>query len=192
MAWTIRDIQESLRKELKSKRFSHTLGVEYTSICLAMKYGEDLKKADLAGLLHDCAKEFSDKKLLKICKKNNEMISETEEKNPFLLHGKAGACVARDVYEVTDETILDAIRYHTTGRPDMSLLEKIVFTADYIEPGRNHAPNLDALRKLAFEDLDRAVYEILEQTLSYLDESGSEIDQQTMITRDFYRKELNL
>ncbi len=192
MAWTNYDIQDSLRKELKNKRFLHTLGVEYTSVCLAMKYGEDLKKADLAGLLHDCAKEFSDKKLLKICRKNNEAVSAVEEKNPFLLHGKAGACMARDIYEVTDETILNAIRYHTTGRPDMTLLEKIVFTADYIEPGRDHAPHLDELRKLAFEDLDRAVYEILEQTLSYLKESGGEIDEQTVTTRDFYRKELNL
>ncbi len=192
MVQTSQKIQESLRKELKSRRFSHTLGVEYTSVCLAMKYGEDLKKADLAGLLHDCAKELPGKKLLKICRENNETISEIEERNPFLLHGKAGACMARDVYGVTDEIILNAIRYHTTGRPDMTLLEKIVFTADYIEPGRNHAPNLDSLRKLAFEDLDRAVFEILEQTLDYLREKNSEIDPKTIQTRDFYRKELDV
>ena len=90
MKCSIEDIQNKLRKNLKGSRFIHTLGVEYTSVCLAMKYGEDLEKAELAGLLHDCAKELPEKKMIKICRNHSEKISKMEFEQPFLLHGKAG------------------------------------------------------------------------------------------------------
>lgn len=154
MKYSIEDIQNKLRKKLKGNRYIHTLGVEYTSVCLAMKYEADLEKAELAGLLHDCAKELPAEKLIKICSDHGEKISTMEFKQPFLLHGKAGACLARNKFGVEDEDVLDAIRYHTTGRPAMTLLEKIVFVADYIEPNRKKADNLTELRHLAFEDLD--------------------------------------
>ena len=111
-----------------------------------------------------------------------------EFRQPFLLHGKAGACLARDKFGVEDEELLDAIRYHTTGRPEMTLLEKIVFVADYIEPNRKKADNLTELRRLAFEDLDETVLQILEQTLDYLEKTGKEIDRHTIMTRDYYKK----
>ena len=185
MTYTIEDIQNKLRKKLKGSRYIHTLGVEYTSVCLAMKYGEDLEKAELAGLLHDCAKQLPEKKLIKICREHGEKISKMEFQQPFLLHGKAGACLAKDKFGIEDESVLNAIRYHTTGRPDMSLLEKIVFVADYIEPNRKKADNLAELRRLAFEDLDETVLLILEQTLDYLEKTGKEIDHHTIMTRDF-------
>lgn len=188
MTYTIEDIQNKLRKKLKGSRYIHTLGVEYTSVCLAMKYGEDLEKAELAGLLHDCAKQLPEKKLIKICREHGEKISKMEFQQPFLLHGKAGACLAKDKFGIEDESVLNAIRYHTTGRPDMSLLEKIVFVADYIEPNRKKADNLAELRRLAFEDLDETVLLILEQTLDYLEKTGKEIDHHTIMTRDFYKK----
>lgn len=188
MMYTIEDIQNKLRKKLKGSRYIHTLGVEYTSVCLAMKYGEDLEKAELAGLLHDCAKQLPEKKLIKICKAHGEKISKMEFQQPFLLHGKAGACLSKDKFGIEDSMILDAIRYHTTGRPNMSLLEKIVFVADYIEPNRKKAENLTELRRLAFENLDEAVLLILEQTLDYLEKTGKEIDRHTIMTRDYYKK----
>lgn len=188
MKYSIEDIQNKLRKNLKGSRFIHTLGVEYTSVCLAMKYGEDLEKAELAGLLHDCAKELPEKKMIKICRNHNEKISKMEFEQPFLLHGKAGACIAKDKFGVEDEAVLNAIRYHTTGRPAMTLLEKIVFVADYIEPNRKKADRLPELRRLAFENLDEAVLQILEQTLDYLEKTGKQIDRHTMITRDYYKK----
>ena len=188
MTYTIEDIQNKLRKRLKGSRYIHTLGVEYTSVCLAMKYGEELQKAELAGLLHDCAKQLPEKKLIKICREHNEKISKMELQQPFLLHGKSGACLARDKFGVEDQMILDAIRYHTTGRPKMSLLEKIVFVADYIEPNRKKAENLTELRRLAFENLDETVLLILEQTLNYLEKTGKEIDRHTVMTRDYYKK----
>ena len=188
MKYSIEEIQKILKKDLKENRYNHTVGVQYTSICLAMKYGYDLELAEVAGLLHDCAKELSGKKLIEICRENGEAISETELKSPFLLHGKAGACMARDHFGITNPMILDAIRYHTTGRPNMTLLDKIVFTADYIEPGRKKAENLKELRQMAFENLDEAVLCILEQTLKYLEACNSEIDSQTIVTRDYYKQ----
>ena len=102
---------------------------------------------------------------------------------PFLLHAKLGAYVASSKYDIKDEEILTAITYHTTGRPGMSLLEKIVYISDYIEPMRDKAPNLPKVRKIAFEDLDECMYEILKDTLEYLEENPKEIDS---TTRDAY------
>ncbi len=189
-ALDIRQIEDEVKKSLKPKRFRHTIGVKYTSVCLAMRYGEDLEKAAIAGLLHDCAKNLSGEKLLQLCREKGLPVSEAEERSPYLLHGRVGAYFARTKYGITDEDILGAITWHTTGCPDMSLLEKIVFTADYIEPGRDTAPNLDQLRQLSFIDLDAAVLEILRQTLEYLRETGKEIDPQTELTYNSYRKTL--
>ncbi len=186
MTYSIEEIQSELQMLFKGNRYAHTLGVQYTSICLAMKYGEDLKKAELAGLLHDCAKQLPENTMIEICKKHQESISDIEYLQPFLLHGKAGACIAHDKFNICDPDILNAIRFHTTGRPDMTLLEKIVFVADYIEPYRTKAAHLDELRRSAFENIDLTVLMILNQTLEYLTTTDSVIDQQTVLTRDYY------
>ncbi len=184
-------IEELLKRKQNTKRYRHTLGVQYTSMALAMVYGEDLERASLAGLLHDCAKHMSEDKLYEKAKKYDLPISKVEKKNPFLLHGKVGAALAEKKYGITDQGILNAIWYHTTGRPEMTLLEKIVFVADYIEPGRKNAPNLPELRKLAFENLDLAVLETLKQTLDYLKDGGGDIDPQTELTYNYYNDLLN-
>ena len=182
----IAQIEEDLRMRQGAKRFRHTMGVMYTSAALAMRYNGDMEKALLAGLLHDCAKQEKPEKLLNICRKAGLPVSEVEERNPFLLHGKAGTVYAEKRYGIEDKDILSAIAWHTTGKPDMTLLEKIVFTADYIEPSRDHAPNLSELRNLAFCDLDEAIVQILQQTLEYLQTSGGEIDPATERTLAFY------
>lgn len=172
-----------------AKRFEHTLGVEYTAAALAMRYDCDVKSAQIAGLLHDCAKCLTDEKRLSICEKNDIPIQKLERRNPFLLHAKVGAYLAREKYGVKDADILNAIRSHTTGRQGMSLLEKIVFVADYIEPGRKSAPNLAEIRKLAFIDLDKAFLRILEDTLKYLKDCGGEVDPMTEETWRYYFRE---
>ena len=187
MGISIREIQENLRSEFKGNRFVHTLGVQYTSVCLAMRYGADLKKAELAGLLHDCAKQLPESEMVSICETYGEEISDFEYMHPFLLHGKAGACVAQKDYGINDKEVLDAMRYHTTGRPKMTQIEEIVFVADYIEPGRNHAENLDMLRQMAFVDLKQTILIILEQTLDYLKRTDAPVDQSTVVTRDYYK-----
>ena len=182
----IQEIEEILQQKQNPHRYRHTIGVRYTSICLAMRYGEELTRASYAGLLHDCAKHMSNEKLLAKCCEHHWTVSEGEEKNPFLLHGRVGAWLAEHKYGITDPEILGAIEWHTTGRPNMTLLEKIVFTADYIEPGRDQAPNLVELRRLAFTDIDQAVCAILKQTLDYLRDQGGEIDPATEVTYNYY------
>lgn len=186
----LKKIKKTLEKVLDGKRYEHTLGVAYTSAALAMHYGADLKNAQIAGLLHDCAKCLSDHKRLSICEKHNISITETEKRNPFLLHAKVGAFLAAEEYHITDPDIIQAIMNHTTGRPEMSLLEKIVFVADYIEPGRKHAPNLTEIRQLSFENLDQALLQILEDTLEYLRNGGGEIDTMTEKTYKYYKEQL--
>ena len=146
-----------------------------------------MMKAQVAGLLHDCAKCIPAKKKLKLCERENIFMSPYEKKNPFMLHAKLGAYLAREKYDVEDEEILSAIVWHTTGRPHMSLLEKIIFIADYIEPNRCKAPNLEDIRRLAFVDLDTCTYRILEDTLDYLKTNPKDIDGMTQDAFNYYR-----
>ena len=177
-----------LMKELDEDRYRHTQGVMYTSAALAMRYGADLKKALLAGLLHDCAKCIPGHTKIRMCEKYNLEISEIERKNPSLLHAKLGAYLAKDKYDIEDEEILMAIRSHTTGRPGMSLLEKIVYIADYMEPGRKELPNMMDVRHLAFEDIDKCLYRILRDSLVYLKAQDMPIDQTTEKTYQYYNE----
>lgn len=181
-------IKKRLQSVLKPSRYEHTLGVEYTAACLAMRHGYDIEKAEMAGLLHDCAKYLSDKKKLSMCKRKKLKISSAEKKNPGLLHAKLGAVLAKEKYKIKDPEILSAITWHTTGKPDMTLLEKIIFVADYIEPNRNQAPRLDEIRRLAFMDLDECLVMILKQTLEYLEEKGAQMDPMTYETYQYYTK----
>lgn len=182
----ITKLRDEMRKVQDPKRFEHTLGVTYTSACLAMCYNENIQDAEIAGLLHDCAKCLPNEKKIHICKKNHVEINYAESKNPFLLHAKTGAILAEKEYGITNQNILNAVRYHTTGRPGMSLLEKIVFIADYIEPGRNHSVYLPVIRKMAFIDLDAALKRILSDTLEHLKTSENEIDPMTRETYEYY------
>lgn len=183
-----KNLSKAMKKVQGKKRYEHTLGVAYTASALAMRYGASLEEAYTAGLLHDCAKCFTDEKMLSVCEKHHIPMTEVERRNPFLLHAKVGACYAVKKYGVESQDIVNAIRYHTTGRAAMSLLEKIIFVADYIEPGRKHAPNLPEIRRLAFVELDRAVLRILEDTVNYLKDGSGEIDPATEITLAYYRE----
>lgn len=177
-----------MEKVQDAKRFAHTLGVEFTAAALAMRYQADVTDAQIAGLLHDCAKCLTDEKRVSICEKHQISMTDIERRNPFLLHAKVGEYLAREKYGITNPDILNAIRFHTTGRENMSLLERIVFVADYIEPGRRQAPNLSEIRQLAFTDLDAAMLKILEDTLSYLKATGGELDPMTEITYEYCRR----
>lgn len=181
------ELQNNVKGHQSDARFEHTVGVMYTAAALAMRYGADMKKALVAGLLHDCAKSFPSDVMIEYCKQYTIPISDTERVNPGLLHAKLGAYLARVEYGVNDKEILDAICYHTTGRPNMTLLDKIIYVSDYMEPNRNHAPNLEGIRKLAFEDLDAALLEILKATLDYLDRGKKAIDPMTEETYQYYK-----
>ena len=188
----MKKIKKYLKKHLTKERYHHTVGVAYTAMSMAMKYNpqpdnnEFMIKAEIAGLLHDCAKCMDNDKKIRICNKNQISYSKIEAENPYLLHGKVGAYIARREFDILDEDILNAITWHTTGRPDMSLLEKIIFVADYIEPSRRPIPELNLISQLAFTDIDQAVIKILENTLKYLNEKGNPIDDMTQKTYDSY------
>ena len=180
-------MQKKLSKYLDEDRMAHTMGVMYTCAALAMVHNYDLKDAQAAGLLHDSAKCIPAKKKLKMCEEHKIPVTDFEKEHTFLLHAKLGAYIAREKYGIKDEEILTAITYHTTGRPAMSTLEKIVYIADYIEPMRDKALHLPKIRKLAFEDLDECMYEILKDTLLYLEENPKEIDETTRDAFLYYK-----
>ena len=188
----MKKIKKYLKKHLTKDRYHHTLGVAPTAVAMAMRYNPDpsnsnfIKRAELAGLLHDCAKCMDNNKKLRICEKNNLSCSSFEKNHPYLLHGKVGAYIAQTKFKIEDNDILQAITWHTTGRPDMSLLEKIIFIADYIEPSRNPVPELNLIRQLAFVDIDKAMEKILSNTLKFLESKGNPIDKMTQTTYDSY------
>lgn len=192
-------LRRAMEKSLEPKRFEHTLGVAYTAANLAMVHGADIDKALTAGMLHDCAKCMSHRKQLALCEKNYMLLSEMEEaEDSPLLHAKAGSILARKEYGITDADILNAISYHTTGRPQMGLLEKIIYIADYIEPGREYAKRtaeqvqgFEEVRKLAYIDLDAALCRILSDILAYLTKKGGKIDSMTSRTYAYYAGQEN-
>lgn len=182
-----------LRKKLKSKlnpsRYEHSLSVSFTCVCLAMRYGYPLDQAEIAGLLHDCAKCYTDMEIVKFCDKRKLPVSESARRSPAVLHAKYGAWLAKKRYEIYDQEILDAIACHTTGKIGMKTLDKILYVADYIEARREKAGNLAAMRRLAFEDLDEALYQIMRETLNYLSKKGASLDSETAEAFAYYERE---
>lgn len=195
-------LRKEMKKNLEPKRYEHTLSVAYTAANLAAVHCVDVEKALVAGMLHDCAKCLSHRKQLDLCKKNHMQLSDLETaKDSPLIHAKAGSLLAKTEYGITDVDILHAISYHTTGRPQMSALEKIIYIADYIEPERRHAKRTSAetdndrlteVRKMAYRDLDEALYNILGDSLTYLHEKGSKVDYMTQKTYEYYRQCKNI
>lgn len=181
-------IRKKLENKLKKERYQHTLGVMYTAGSLAMRYDENLEEALTAGLLHDCGKYGSIEKQLRLCRKHEIRLERAEVEVPALIHAKLGAYLAEKKYGIDNPRVLDAIRYHTTGRPHMSMLDKIIYLADYIEPGRKMIPGLPEIRKLSFTDIDQAVCKCAAATLNYLEKSKRPIDPMTQMTYEYYKE----
>lgn len=186
MAVNAVSIQKKLQKTLDEQRYVHTLGVAYTATSLAMAHDCNIKQALMAGLLHDCAKMHSGGSLLRLCQRNGIKMSPYEQTHPEMLHAKVGALVARSKYKITDSDVLDAIRWHTTGKPRMNELGKIIYIADFIEPNRKDLDCLAAIRKVAFEDLDECVYLILKNILEWLESKNEAIDDMTKTAFEYY------
>jgi len=180
------EIKKQIKKNLSSSRYQHTLGVCYTAASLAMRYGVDIEKAMMAGLLHDCAKYMSSDELINYCQNHGLKLSPIELSNTALLHSKAGSIMAREVFEISDEEIIRAIFYHTTGCPEMNILDKILYIADFIEPHRKKLPNMEEVRKSAFIDLDQTIVLVIKSKLAYLETKGDAIDPLTAETYRYY------
>ncbi len=187
------DIKHCLKSTLKPKRVKHTFGVADTAEELGILYSngdETLPiRARLAGLLHDCAKYFTDEEQIELCDKYGIELTQTERENTSLIHGKLGAYLAQHRYGVKDEEILSAIRVHTVGKPAMTTLEKIIYISDYIEPNRDIPKAkhpLKQLRKMVKYDLDGTLIFAIENTIDFLEKNGRVIDEGSLATLEYY------
>ena len=177
-------IKEDLKNTLSERRYIHSLGVMEMAVELAQIYNVDEKKAELAGLLHDNAKEMTPEELLKYVDDNNIKISEVERINTKILHGKVGADIAKKKYGVSKE-IQEAIEYHTTTNPNMTTLDKIVFVADKIELNRKSATyDIESERELAKKDIDGAVIFIINSNITSLIQKDKLINEESIQTRN--------
>ncbi|PYG86938.1 putative HD superfamily hydrolase involved in NAD metabolism [Ruminiclostridium sufflavum DSM 19573] len=156
-----------LKRSLRPGRYIHSVNTMKEAISLAEHYGEDKAAAAVAGLLHDCAKNLKDEETREYCRANGIKLNEIEQRQVFLMHGEVGAILAKEQYGVEDNIILNAIRYHTTGFAKMSPMDKIVFLADYIEPGRTHC-EADDVRRLAYADINKALVCAFDNIIKYV------------------------
>lgn len=179
----IQKIHYILRNSIGEKRYGHSVGVMETAKELSAIYGCDAKKAEIAGLLHDCGRIEDDRVLLKLAMDSDIILDDITKNNPKLIHGYLGAEIAKNEYGIEDKEILDAIKYHTTGRPRMSLLEKIIYIADYIEPGREF-PEVEDVRKLAYINLDESLLAAMDNTIRYIIENGWLLHNNTVMARN--------
>lgn len=182
---SIEEMNLYLKSNLLEKRYMHTLGVADTAKRLAKLNGVSEKKAEIAGLAHDVAKNLSIDKMREMMKENNIIISEIEEKNMNLWHSIVAPIEAKDKLGIDDDEILDAIRWHTTGKEDMSTLTKIIYIADMIEPGRNF-DGVDEIRRATFENLDKGVYFGLTSSIKILLARNLLIDENTIKARNYF------
>jgi nicotinate-nucleotide adenylyltransferase len=168
------ELREQIKKIMPEKRYIHSLGVADTAVKLAGIYGVSPEKAEMAGLLHDIARDYDNVLMLQMCENYSIVPDDVEKAVPDLLHGKVGACIAEDRFRIKDSEILHAIKFHTTGCKKMSILDKIIFIADMIELGREF-PGVERLRESALAELDRSVLEGLNSTIRFVLERGLSI-----------------
>lgn len=189
IVWSIEEMADYIKSELKKERYKHSLGVMETAVKLAERYHEDIIKARIAGLIHDAAKSMSDVEILDIVKSNGYSIDDVSLQNPSLLHGLVASIIAEKKMDVKDKDILNAIIYHTTGRRDMSNLEKIIYLADYIEPGRSF-DGVEEMRQVAYEDLNTAMLSALNNTIKFVIQKNQYLHLSTIEARNDIMKKI--
>ena len=180
------EIIASLRSRLCDDRFFHSLNVAEQAKKLASIYGEDEQKAYLAGLVHDCTKNTPPDKQLEIIESGGIHLSELEKNSKKLWHAISGSVFIQSEYGIDDKDIISAVRYHTTGKADMSMLEKIVYTADFTSKERDYK-EVDEIRFLAETDINKAVFEGARFTVESLKQRGLAVHPDTIDTMNFYK-----
>lgn len=177
-------MKEELRKRLKKNRYEHSLGVSDTAVQLAGRFGVDKEKARIAGLLHDCAREYPTGRLPEEAARRGISYGEVERRMPLLLHAYVGARRAAEIYGVHDAEIAQAIWCHTVGKEHMTKLDKIIYFADMIEPGRDY-PEVERLRELArTAELDDMMLEGLSRSILFVVKTGRLIHPATVAARN--------
>ncbi|WP_439653966.1 bis(5'-nucleosyl)-tetraphosphatase (symmetrical) YqeK [Selenomonas caprae] len=177
-------MEAELASRLKDSRFRHCLGVAETAVFLAHRFGADEERARVAGLLHDCAREYRNEDMLAEAQRRGIAIGEVERAMPLLLHAYIGARRVREIYHVDDAMVEQAIWRHTVGGTGMTDLDKIIWFADMVEPGRNY-PGVEELRRLAkTASLDDMVLEGLSQSIRFVVAKGHLIHPDTVLARN--------
>ena len=161
------EIEKYIKSKLTPERYTHVLSVRELALDLAKKYGADLRKVNLAALLHDCAKWMKNSEQYEVAASHKIQLDEVESHNPSLLHALIAVEFAVSHFDVDNPEILNAIRIHTTGSGKMTLIDKILYVADFAEPKRNHA-EAHAVRELAYQNLNRAVFEVSRYKIEHL------------------------
>ena len=182
MAYSREELMAAVSAQMPEKRWKHTLGVMETSVKLSKRYGADPQRAELAAILHDVAKYWPAERQRAVIA-DNGLTPELLEYDVQLWHAEVGAFVAETEFGIGDAGVLDAIRYHTSGRPGMSLLEKVVCLADYTEPGRDFK-GVDEMRKLAETSLDEALLAGLDGTIIHLVKKQKKVFPLTLSARN--------
>jgi predicted HD superfamily hydrolase involved in NAD metabolism len=180
---TFDKMRERLKQTLSPGRYRHSEEVMNEAIWLAEFYGVNIEKARIAGLLHDCAKSAGKDEIYKALEKYNVVPDDIQKKTPVLLHSILGPFYAKEYYGVEDMEILDAIRWHTTGRAGMTMLEKIIFVADYIECGRNFE-GVEEARKQAYKDIELCIVICCDSTIRYILQKGTLLHPDIIETRN--------
>jgi len=176
-------IENELKKIVTPKRFQHSVGVRYEAVKLAKQYGADEKKAELAGLVHDCAKDFEYEQMLKMCDHYGVILDTVSLNEKKLIHSQLGAMYAKKVFCIDDDEIYDAVFYHTTAKANMSMLTKIIYIADYIEPNRTFE-GVDELRQTAYINIDNAILTGLDFTINQLVSEKKMLHPETINARN--------
>lgn len=182
----IDDIKQKLKDDIGEKRLEHSMRVMDESKKLARVYDVDVESAAIAGLLHDCGRLTDSSSLLKKADEFGIILDRMYTKNVNLIHARLGMEIARQKYEIEDIDILNAIRYHTTGRENMSILEKIVYMADYIEPGRSFK-GIEEIRDICYieKDINKALVKASDNTIMYILNNSWLIHEDTIKARNF-------
>ncbi|WP_303840213.1 bis(5'-nucleosyl)-tetraphosphatase (symmetrical) YqeK [Selenomonas ruminantium] len=178
------EMRALLEKSLKPSRYQHSLGVAETAVFLARRFGVEQEQAQVAGLLHDCAREFRNEDLIAEAEKRLIMVGDIERQMPLLLHAYVGARLVNEKYGVSDRAVEQAIWRHTVGGAKMTDLDKIIWFADMVEPNRDY-PDVERLRELAQNaSLDEMMLAGLTQSISFVLQKGGLIHPDTVIARN--------
>ena len=177
------EYKEKLRSMLDEKRFNHSIGVSVTAGEMAQRFGVDVYKAELSGLVHDCAKNIPYDELKTVCEKFGYIPDEIELKNPGLIHAPLGALMLKSLFGIDDIEVQNAVKRHTVGGKGMTKLDKIIYLADMIEPSRKY-PEVDELRDLAQQDIDKAFRKALDYSLIFNISKGVLIHPDTLYARN--------
>lgn len=184
----IEKLQEKLKTMLTPCRYQHSIGVMETAAQMATLFGENVEKARIAGLLHDCAKDIDKSKMVAMCENLGVYLDPMKKEQRSLIHADLGAKLLETEFQIDDPDIISAVKHHTLGRENMNNLEKILYLADLIEPNRKPYEGIEELRRLSEKNLDCAMLCAVEQSIEHIQHKHKPLHSQTLATQQYFLK----